>query len=172
VTFASDQIEKQLANWRGAAKRFRQVAELDNSDAGGARWRWTDVGGSRRELPARVVQSWRRELAAMTREARRRARAGDWEWFGWVSRFMGAVRAEESETFEELYALPLLRAEQKRQGHAAGGRRSAAARGGPGSKTSRIHQAADRGLSVAEIAKAVATTKATVRTTLSKRKRK
>lgn len=83
-----EHVWRQLNDWRSAAAHFRKWARRK----GKAYVSWDPAIGEI-STPAIEVQYWRRRVARMIREARRRERAKDWDWFFWLREYSTAVSA-------------------------------------------------------------------------------
>lgn len=137
-------VEKQLADWRHAARSYRHWALPLPFNAGYVR---RDTSGIDRHITEIEILRWRRTLARLTLEARSRRRQNDFVWFYWLAEFGTAVTVTLYEDAEERYGQVLTKSHKAKMNLNKAGNKATAARRKIGNATRSAVRAGRRGVS-------------------------
>lgn len=125
-------VIRHIHDWQRGAARFRREAirgiERDSANVEHVVYRHLDIYGREQITPEVSIRYFRARLAGLLREARRRYRAADWDWFYWLCEYGSLISWELRSDFEEVYSPQLDVYRRTVAQRRAAGKKAAAAR--------------------------------------------
>jgi hypothetical protein len=96
MNFYQKSVWKQLNEWRHAAASFKKWSRRKGNF-------FLSHDPTMGEVRTSVIEvrDWRRRLARMIRQARKRQRVKDWDWFAWLWEYCSMVSATIRDDFRQ-----------------------------------------------------------------------
>lgn len=107
IPWEAQRVLAQLRDWRRSARKFKRVAVVTIAHGSHGievpAYQVRDVRGRQHIISAAEISSERQMIARLSREARRRLRACDWEWFLWLYEYGRLVASDIWDDFDVLH---------------------------------------------------------------------